>query len=323
MMVKREKITKILAIIVSIVLVIILISQIQISDFVATITTISPLYLLIGFILYVCCYLFRTLRFRTLLNHKIEFKNLFSIVCVHNMINCILPARTGELSYIYMVKKSHRVPIGEGVATLGIARLLDFIVISLFFLISSLLVKELPQIISNALFAIASFLITLVLFFIILIYKREEVMSFLKNIAVRSRLIKLKVITFLFEKGDEAVNSFGVIQSKRAIISSFLFSVLIWGSLYLMFFFLVIGMGIDLSFVHVVLGVTFSVFIITLPIPTLGSFGTFEGVWTIAFIALGISKATAISVGFSVHIILFVYFLVLGCYGFLTMKTEE
>lgn len=320
---KREQKTKIFAVIVSIVLVILLISQIQIGDFFDTITTISPVYLLISFILYACCYLFRALRFRTLLNYKVGLKSLFSIICIHNMINRILPARTGELSYIFMVNKLHRVSIAEGVATLGIARLFDFITISIFFLSSSLLVKEIPQIMATALFTIAPFLFILIFFLVILINKSEELMGTLENIAIKLGLQKIKTISIIFEKFEDMVTSVGIIQSKRAILESFVFSVIIWSTQYLVFFFLVIGLGVELSVMHMVLGTTFAVLVMILPIPALGSFGTFEGAWAIAFVALGISKATAISIGFSVHIILFVYFLLLGSYGFLTLNTKQ
>ena len=61
-----------------------------------TLVSIDSIYLLIGFVLYLRLFL-RTLRFHILLNNKVSIKDLFSIVCVHNMANNILPARTGEV----------------------------------------------------------------------------------------------------------------------------------------------------------------------------------------------------------------------------------
>jgi len=66
---------------------------------ITTFAGIDALYLIAGFVLYACSYLFRALRFHILLNREVGMKNLFSIVCVHNMANNILPARTGELSF--------------------------------------------------------------------------------------------------------------------------------------------------------------------------------------------------------------------------------
>jgi len=102
---KRENISKILAVVITIALVAILLSQIRIADVIATLAGIDPLYLIAGFVLYVCSYFFRALRFHILLNGEVGLWDLFNIVCVHNMMNNILPARTGELSYIYLLKR--------------------------------------------------------------------------------------------------------------------------------------------------------------------------------------------------------------------------
>lgn len=100
---KRELIAKISAVVITIVLVAVLLSQVSIGDVAKTLASIDLVYLIIGFILYLSSYFFRALRFHILLNNKVSIKDLFSIVCVHNMANNILPARTGEVFVIYVV----------------------------------------------------------------------------------------------------------------------------------------------------------------------------------------------------------------------------
>ncbi len=82
---------------------------------------------------------FRAIRFRIILNKK-EVRNydLFTIVAVSNLINNILPARTGELSYIYLLKKLFKVPLKHGTASLVVVRIFDVISISLLLLLSIL-----------------------------------------------------------------------------------------------------------------------------------------------------------------------------------------
>ena len=87
---KKQTIAKILAVVVTTGLVAILLSQINLSDIVTTLTRIDPIYIIIGFTLYLSSYFFRALRFHILLNNKVSIKHLFSIVCVHNMANNIL-----------------------------------------------------------------------------------------------------------------------------------------------------------------------------------------------------------------------------------------
>ncbi len=58
-------------------------------------------------------------------------------------MNNLLPARTGELSYVYLLKTEQKITTGEGLATLVIARIFDFIIISIFFLPLFLFIKNL------------------------------------------------------------------------------------------------------------------------------------------------------------------------------------
>jgi uncharacterized protein (TIRG00374 family) len=91
----RKTIAKISAVVITIALVAILLSQIQIADVITTLASINPLYLIAGFILYTCSYFFRGLRFHILLNREVGLRDLFNIVCVHNMVNNILPSLLG------------------------------------------------------------------------------------------------------------------------------------------------------------------------------------------------------------------------------------
>jgi uncharacterized membrane protein YbhN (UPF0104 family) len=87
---KRENIAKIAAVVITVILVAILLSQIQIVDIITTLAGINPLYLVAGFALYVCSCFFRALRFYILLDTEVGLRDLFNIVCVHNMANNIL-----------------------------------------------------------------------------------------------------------------------------------------------------------------------------------------------------------------------------------------
>lgn len=316
------KIKTILALLVSIALIAILLTQIQIDELIYAFISINPLYVFIGFILYACSYVFRALRFKVLLNNRIKFKDLFSIVCVHNLINNMLPARTGELSYIYLVS-SRNVSTGEGIATLTIARAFDFITISLLFFISAMLVEELPATISNAFLAIAIFLIIVLLFLAISAYKGKEFMDKVEIIAKKLNIKRFRIISFLIEKSNETAGSFNVIQSKKVIFYSFLFSIFIWISQYYVAYILLKAMDVDLDMTLVVLGSTFSLFANILPTPSIGAFGVYESGWAIAFISLGISKEIAVKSAFITHITTFFYFLILGVYGLSLIKLHK
>ncbi|HDD44645.1 MAG TPA: flippase-like domain-containing protein [Candidatus Desulfofervidus auxilii] len=318
----KDKIAKISAVIITITFVAILLSQIEVSNVITTLAGIDPLYLIAGFVLYVCSYFFRTLRFHILLNREVRIKDLFNIVCVHNIANNILPARTGELSYIYLLKKLHNKKTGEGVATLMVARVFDFITISCLFSISALIIQDLPEMIVKVVWVIALFMILIVIFLIILLYFGILFLNLAKKFFRIFNSEKKQIIDYLLRKGEEIVESFERIKSSGRVIEIIIVSMGIWLSLYSVNYILVTAMNINLSFFMVLLASTFSIFTTILPIQGIGGFGTLEGGWAVGFITVGLTKEIAISSGFAYHVIVYLYFLVLGCIGLLSIKIK-
>ncbi len=316
-MIKMNKRDMLFGTIITIVLVYILLTQIDLGDIFNVLFSIHAHWIILGFILYILGYFFRALRFQILLNEKISIKDLFSIVCVHNMVNSIIPARMGELSYIYLIKK-REISTGEGIATLMVARIFDFITISVLFFVSILCVRESP--ISSALLIIAAFLILIILFSLSLIYWREKFMGIIEGIILRLNLNRFHIVRLLLKKSRGITECFKAIKSERVILYSSLFSILIWVSLYLVDYILLRGMGLNLTIGAVILGSTLSIFTTILPVQGLMGFGTIEGGWAIGFMATGISKEVAIVSGFGVHIILIIYVLILGGCGLQSIK---
>ena len=86
-----------------------------------------------GLAAYTASYLFRSLRFRTLLGEEApRLPHLFCVVAVHNLLNQVLPVRTGELSYVVLLRNRFHVASAAGVATLAAARALDALALALY-----------------------------------------------------------------------------------------------------------------------------------------------------------------------------------------------
>lgn len=319
---KRKTTSIIFAAIVTMVLVAALLSQIKITDVIDTLASIDPLYLIIGFVLYVLSYFLRALRFHILLNRDVGIRNLFNIVCVHNMVNNILPARTGELSYIFLLKNYHNKKAGEGVATLFVARVFDFIAISLLFIISASMIQELPEMIMKGVWMTAFFTVLIIIFLISLSYFGESFLNLARRFFRRFNLEKKYFVDYLLRKMKETVESFEKIKNNGniTVIALIILSFGLWLSLYSINYTLITAININLSFFVVLLGSTFAVFTTILPIQGIGGFGTMEGGWAAGFIAVGLTKEVAISSGFVVHIVILVYFLILGLLGLIRIK---
>ena len=317
---KGQTITKLSAVIITIVLVAILLSQISTEDVVKTILSIEPTYLVIGFILYLCTYFFRALRFHILLNNKISIKDLFLIMCVHNMANNILPARTGEISYVYLSKKLHNISLGEGVATLMVARVFDFITISFLFFVAVMTSKDLSDIITNAIWVIAGLLIIVVLMLFYFVYFGEKILYVCIKIIQRLGLGQKRGAQYLLRKTNETAQSFETMKSKRVVVWTGFVSILIWVSAYSMDYTLIYAFGIDLSVSKIMIIASFSALLPLLPFHGIGGFGTTEATLAVTMIAVGVSNNLAIVASFGLHIIGIGYVLILGIYGFHTLR---
>lgn len=277
------------ALAITIVLVFFLLSQIRIYDFIIILSKINLFYLFLAFIPYVCAYFLRALRFYILLNREISVKDLFSIVCLHTFMNNILPARTGELTYIYLLKLRNR-RISEGIATLAFARFFDFISISLLFIISSFFVGLLKE-------------------FMMLICVTFLIITCISCFTFMSK-------KYLPRKIEEIIDNFMHVRKSGKLKQLMVVSILVWISLYSAVYFIVISINLNLTFFEVLFASTFAIITTILPIQGIGGFGTTEGGWCIGFIAIGLTKDVAISTGFVFHIIILAYSVILGFYSF-------
>lgn len=324
---KCKTITKILsAAMIMFVLLAILLSQIQVSDFITSLVNIHPIYLVVGFVLYIGSYVLRALRFYILLDREVAIKELFNIVCIHNMVNNILPARTGELSYVYLVNNKYNRPVGDAIASLFAARLFDLIALLVLFSISSLMLQDLHEMTTTVIRAIIflnAFIVSVLL--TTWMYFDEDYLNRIENRFYKLNLGKNKVVAYLLKLGYETVSSFEKIRSFDRIIvmDLMIISIGIWLSIYYSAYIILRGMDVSLDFAQIIFATAFSLFTTVLPIQGIGGFGTFEGGWTVGFISVGLTKEAAIISGFTYHLIIMLYFLILGLIGLVTLNLKE
>lgn len=298
---------KLIPLLITVALIIILFSQISLENFLNTISGISPFWVLVGLLCYSISYLFRAIRFRMLLGNKIALKEMYPLVCLHYLANNILPARLGELSYIYLVKKLHRIPAAEGIASLTIARVFDLIALSSLFLLSATFVEDIPAVIANSFMVMGVAMLLLVVSLILIIYSGQRFVDLLERIFNVLGIKKSRKIEFILTKSRETVDSFHVIKSKKVILYTLVNSFAIWFFLYMMNLSLLRGMGLNLSLALVILGSTFALLVSIVPVPSVANIGIYESAWALAFISLGMGKEIAIASGFAVHIIILLY----------------
>ena len=317
--------TKIIAVIITLFFVGILFTQISPGDIVRTLSQINPLCLLAGFFLYIGCYIFRSVRFYYLLKKEIPVTDLFSVVCLHNLINMVLPAKTGELSYVYLVNKHHGRTIGEGIASLIIARIFDIISISTLFLVSFIIVVHSLTANTTLVYGV---ILVLGLFIVLLFFFLNKSRTFLQagvNLCSCAGIDKTRVVNYILKKGEETVFALENARTTNeySLITIFLQSLGIWGCMYAFIALMVISMDVHAGLFAIFFACTFAFMTAILPVQGIGNFGTFEAGWTVGFLSIGVPPELAVSTGFGIHIISVLFSGILGFTGIIRLHFKK
>ena len=273
-----------------------LLKSVSLNDLIKTFQGISPIYLVLGFILYFIIYLLRTWRFSFLLRNKIKFQKLFSISCIHNFFNMLLPARLGELSYAFLLKKEG-VKITKSFSHIILSRIYDLLGIMLLFFLSLAVFLADLRWKALALIATAAMLVLLTMFFKILVIIKK-IISLLKS--------KHKLIKALQKFMDQLLYE-STLFSTEERIKLIALSLLLNTLMYLFGYIIVKAMGVDLSIWAIFVGGTLAFLTTILPIQGMFNIGTMELGWTFSYVLVGMTQNQAILTGLAYHLVNIVF----------------
>ena len=99
----------ILGITFSIIITYFLLKNTSLNELIKSISEANIGIIFLGFLAYLTLYLARTIRFQKVSKIR-SFKKTFSVVCIHNFLNNIIPFKVGELSYPLMLKRRFKIP---------------------------------------------------------------------------------------------------------------------------------------------------------------------------------------------------------------------
>jgi glycosyltransferase 2 family protein len=303
-------------------LVIILLMQISLSDIATALFSMSPLFLLLSFILYVLVYAIRAARFRIMLKSSGSFKELFNIVCLHNLANSVMPFRTGELSFVYMTKVRLKIPAGISLATVALARMYDALAVCIIFTIAFLMTYGSIGIMSEYLPIVIILMALLATMLVSVIWFSHVYMKAFRRLS-GIKWLQMLPMNYLEKKINEVSEYYSSPDSKKGVIPVLLMSLAIWLLCTLSICALASSMGLGVSVWAIILGSLIMVMFSALPIHGIGSLGTTELIWSATFIALGATKEAAISSGFAIHILILLFSGILGLYSVIVGKFQS
>ena len=264
----------------------------------------------------------KTLRFHLLLNIHLPITRLFSIIALHTFWTNILPMRAGDVSYVYLLKSREQVSGTKSVASLMVASVLDILV--LLVLIVSLAVYFIPSIESTIFYIsfiiIPSFGIFMILGVIsIALVAPKSCVTIAEQIAFACQRSRFSPLIWIADKFTQVIHELTDISFNLRLFGISAYSIVIVGIRFGMQCYLVSAMGMNLRMLEIVFALAFTAFCNMFPIQSFGGFGAVEAPWTWALTSLGALKSDAITAGFSLHLIIIPYCVVMGLYGFVTL----
>ncbi|MDM8515111.1 lysylphosphatidylglycerol synthase transmembrane domain-containing protein [Desulfobacterales bacterium HSG16] len=265
--------------------------------------------LCLSVVIYYLTMILRTLRFNWLLNQgtgkTISPGQLLPIVLVHQFYNRVLPFRTGEASYVVLLKTVCQYDVSSGISTLLVARIYDALTVMVIFLIGLSFFAGKYHFAESYLLAFG-----FILFLLLILWK----LPFMVN---KSRIMLSKIGNYFFrnkENGKKWVfrmnKSMKAIEKDVSLINRFrsvfwltLSSLGIWTGLFGMFYMFMyscrlIPMSLD-AFWQVITAATLSIYTFVLPINVIS--GPMEASWAVGFIMVGIDKDAALASGFGIN----------------------
>ena len=316
-----QRVTKIgLPTVLAVVIAYFLLKEIDIQEIPKTLSRLSIRALLIGFGCYCLLVLAKTLRFRALLNLDSGVYQVFPILAMHTFWGNILPMRTGDVSYVYLMQRRQKVDATQGVASLLVASLIDLVLlIGLVVATAWLLRTALRDTFSGTvlyliLLLMGSGLIAVVVF----VYAAPRAcMRFAERCATPLLTLEKRSVSWAVDKVLAVLRELTTFRSNRRFLEVWAYSVLCLVIRFGFQCYLVTEMGVEIPMTEVLFALAFTNVFNLLPIQTVGNFGTteFPFVWLLNHFGTSIETATV--TGFSLHILILLYCLPLGASGLL------
>ncbi|PPS40920.1 lysylphosphatidylglycerol synthase transmembrane domain-containing protein [Chroococcidiopsis sp. TS-821] len=274
---------------------------------------ISKIFLLVGI-----TQALRALRFWELLSIKTKtsYLPIFKITCVYQFLNHVLPVRSGELSLPILLKRYSSYPYISSVASLLLTRIHDALALGTivasgvgFAVINGRIASDWLNLLILVLLAIA----LLAGSFTLLISRNQQLAQAWQGIATSGRIGRLlfKLKTLIKNFYQELL----IYRDAALHLKLFSYSILLWLTIFILFWVVLQSLGFSMSLSEVVLGSSLANLTQLLPVGTLGNIGTLEAGWVFGFTLLGYDSYRTLTAGIVMHVIVI---LIAGIYGVLS-----
>lgn len=267
----------------------------------------------------------RTMRYRALIpvGHRPGFWPMMSVSASHNLASYVLPAKSGEATYVIYLKGLCGVPATVGLASLVASRLYDFAVMCLALGGATLWLSRgehwKPPQWSGWSFSAA--LIGAGVAFGALALRGERVMGPLRLVLRTLRLDRTRPGRKLYDFTHRAADALRQARGGTSMAHLFAITAIIWICVFGFYAMLARGFGLPprIGPLEAVFGSGLATLSNILPINAMAGIGTQEAGWVLGFGVLGIDRETAFSTGLAVHLVQLFNVVAMGCLGHMAM----
>ncbi len=295
-------------------------SQIKVSQFAHVLLKCSWGWLFLGLMVTVLNIFIRAYRFRVLIpSHNPGLRDLFKIQCLFSMLTYLLPFKSGEVSFIYLMKNNLQVQLEDSTAMLVIARVFDYMMVSfLFFIMLFLMWERIPYKVGIIISPVILILVFVFLVLFITIWKSEKINDILRNQSKRIWISNNSIFKVIVDKLMDVIVSIRKIHEKKVYTKVVLLSLLSWIMVAISFYIITKSVGYELSYIAAMC-LTVLIFPISF-IQGIGNLGTHEAEWIPVLILFGFTQENAIIISLASHIIIIFYFMLIAGYAWLALK---
>lgn len=294
--------------------------------------TTNYLYVVIGiFVGVVIGSAIRALRWGVLLEpvkKGIHFNNLFATTVIGYMLNNLLP-RSGEVVRPYLLGRHENISRASAFATIIVERIIDTVMFLIMFGIALIYFKEkitnaIPQI-GSAVIVLAAVIFLLLGWIIYMMWNPEQSLKIVKFF---TKFLPDKLHTKVDEIFISLLNGFDVLRKPSLFVRIAMYSILLWAaylmSTYIPFYsfdILVVNDGTsilrglwDANLLLVLINVAMF-------IPAPAATGPYHYICKVTLVNMfAVSESKALGYGTATHAVMFIMFLVLGLYFFVTSQ---
>lgn len=309
----KRYVSLIISFVIGILIVYYLLSAIDPTDIPRAISKIPLTNLSIAFLMYALSVFVKSLRFNVILSDtRIGLWRMFNIVSLYMFFANFLPMRAGELSYLVLMKRTANTSGTASLASLIIGGIADVTLVLIAMVVVGWHFRHLIK--GKSIFDWAyNFVISLSSRYL----KTAIALSIVLSI-VLFLVVKLRERFKLWERIAQVIEQLKSVTFNAKIILVIILSLAIISLRFLSQWIIVYSMKLGIGIWEFSFALLFGTLLSLLPVHGPSGFGTVEAPWVLALLYLGIPKDDAIVSGFALHILVVLFSIIIGVYGFIT-----